>query len=457
MLITAISVSRFQISALLLALTLLPGICFAKAGEAIFVLGQAVKVSQEGAEIALHKGDIVDAGDTIITSANGQVQVRMEDGGLIAVRPGSQFKIDEFVYEGNNETDKNFFSLVEGGFRSITGAIGQTNKKAYKVKTPVATIGIRGTDYSATYCESNCGDLADGLYVGVMSGGVAVENDVGVMDLDPGQYGVIETIDSEPVYLDEAPGAILFASIANTSVAVTETDEVTTTDSSTTVALGEESITTAGHLSKSVMAYSNSLNQTKTAESITTNVNSITQGSYDALGVTWGHWEVDSSEATTVALSDGSMISDTIESGSWVSSDQAVIELPSSGTFSYGLVGGTAATDTEMGITSGNLTATFGSAPTVDADITVGYLNGSATQWDAHATSLDISKDGQFSGSFNTVNDNSSLTYDNNGTIAGAFVGDNANGAIISYNLHGTDMSTNPVDINGVGVFEQTP
>ena len=52
-----------------------------------------------------------------------------------------------------------FFRLLKGGFRAVSGLIGHTRREDYAVQTPVATIGIRGTDYEVRMCSGDCGDV----------------------------------------------------------------------------------------------------------------------------------------------------------------------------------------------------------------------------------------------------------------------------------------------------------
>lgn len=56
------------------------------------------------------------------------------------------------------ETSRAFFRLLKGGFRSVSGLIGKANHEDYRVSTPVATIGIRGTRYGARLCQGDCSD-----------------------------------------------------------------------------------------------------------------------------------------------------------------------------------------------------------------------------------------------------------------------------------------------------------
>lgn len=72
----------------------------------------------------------------------------MEDGGFIAVRPDTRLKFDSFRFTGQQDRNgQSFFSLFKGGFRAITGLIGKVNKENYRITTPSATLGIRGTDH----------------------------------------------------------------------------------------------------------------------------------------------------------------------------------------------------------------------------------------------------------------------------------------------------------------------
>ena len=201
--------SILMVSILILAF---PSFAFASAGKVIYVIGKVLVVNESGEESRIKRSDELNQGDTVITNERSQLQIRMDDGTLLAIRPNSKFKVDEYVYQDNVETDKTHYRLLKGTFRSITGAIGKKKKSSFVVITPVGTIGIRGTDFTARLCDSDCGDSTDGLYVGVMQGAVVLENDSGELYVIPGDFGFIQDQSMEPVQLDEAPGALLFAS-----------------------------------------------------------------------------------------------------------------------------------------------------------------------------------------------------------------------------------------------------
>lgn len=219
------SISQFllkwiSLSVMAISMLSLPSVALAEktdAGKVIFIFGQAWKHSVDGGKHSLTRGMKVHVGETIETASNGQVQIRMNDNGLVAIRPGSHFKIKAFKFSGANGAgsgeDKSYFQLLKGGFRSITGAVGQRNKKAYRVTTPVATIGIRGTDYTARLCSGDC-QQADGLYMGVWQGGVSLSNVAGSTNIDAGQFAYVASEDASPTAVQSLPASLLASSSA---------------------------------------------------------------------------------------------------------------------------------------------------------------------------------------------------------------------------------------------------
>jgi len=107
----------------------------------------------------------------------------------MSLSPDTEFKVEEYSFEGKQDgSEKSFFNLVKGGLRAITGAIGHTNKKNYRLNTPVATIGIRGTEFLAT--------MRGRLLVRVGDGAVFLQNRKGDLVLYKGQSG--QASDNEP-------------------------------------------------------------------------------------------------------------------------------------------------------------------------------------------------------------------------------------------------------------------
>lgn len=112
------------------------------------IAGQAKAVDTQGRERLLEKGAQLYAGDKVVTADASLVQVRLNDGGYMSVRPNTEMVIDQFVFDEKEPLSSRFLvSLVRGGFRSITGLIGRNNPTGYQIRTPTATVGIRGTDH----------------------------------------------------------------------------------------------------------------------------------------------------------------------------------------------------------------------------------------------------------------------------------------------------------------------
>ena len=129
------------------------------AGKVIYSYGQVNAVNADGVSRGLARGDPVDAGDSINTR-NGRTQIRFTDGGFVALQPNTTYQLEEYVFEGTVDgTEKSFFHLVKGGVRLVTGAVGRLNKDNFRLSTPVATIGIRGTSGKCSHHEATGTEL----------------------------------------------------------------------------------------------------------------------------------------------------------------------------------------------------------------------------------------------------------------------------------------------------------
>jgi hypothetical protein len=123
-------------------------------GRVDFAIGDVVATGADGTRRPLAKGAEVREGDTVDTGA-GRAWIRFADGGYVSLQPNTAFRIDEYRWNGRPDgRERTTFSLTKGSFRTVTGQIGRSNRSAYRVTTPVATIGIRGTEYVATLGNS---------------------------------------------------------------------------------------------------------------------------------------------------------------------------------------------------------------------------------------------------------------------------------------------------------------
>lgn len=158
---------------------------YAAAGKVEFASGGATIQSADGSSKVMAKGMEINQGDTILTGS-GRAQVKFSDGGYISFQPNTQFKIEEYNYSGKQDgTERGFFRLVQGGLRALTGFVGRENRPNYRMATPVATIGIRGSYYLAEFQEK--------LKTHVGHGSIYVFNDQGDIILFEGQGATVES------------------------------------------------------------------------------------------------------------------------------------------------------------------------------------------------------------------------------------------------------------------------
>jgi len=89
----------------------------------------------------LAAGSGVHASETVRTGSSGQAGLRFIDNSNLTVGPGSQVKLDKFVYDPNKGTGGVAIEASRGAFRYVTGS---QNQGSVKIKTPSGTLGIRG-------------------------------------------------------------------------------------------------------------------------------------------------------------------------------------------------------------------------------------------------------------------------------------------------------------------------
>jgi hypothetical protein len=179
--------------ALAFVLLLAPAPAVAAAGRVLMAAGNAVAVHY-GKETKLAAGAEINDGDVLRTGVGSNLQIRMTDESILALKERTTLSIDQYRFNGQQDgSERAFYRLLKGGFRTISGLIGKTNRANYEVRTSVATIGIRGTAYSLALCEAgSCVDAGgkaarDGLYGAVSEGKVAANNRKGAFEFVAGE------------------------------------------------------------------------------------------------------------------------------------------------------------------------------------------------------------------------------------------------------------------------------
>ena len=131
-------------------------------GTAILVASRGeVMATSADVERPLTQGDPVYVDDQVATGAKSFAILQFIDGAKVTVRPDSKIIIEQYVFNGGDE-DVATLNLLEGGLRIITGAMAKTQPESYKVKTPVALMGVRGTEFSIMLCGDQACDEEEG-------------------------------------------------------------------------------------------------------------------------------------------------------------------------------------------------------------------------------------------------------------------------------------------------------
>lgn len=139
-------------------------------GEVMFVSGRAERIRQDGAGNPVAKGMQLLEGDRIKTQPDSHVYVRLRDGGLLVVRPASELHVDLWRYDPAQPKDSKIkYTLDNGVARHVSGRAAKAARESFRFNTPMAAIGVRGTDFTV---------LADPgvTRVSVQSGGVIMNS-----------------------------------------------------------------------------------------------------------------------------------------------------------------------------------------------------------------------------------------------------------------------------------------
>ncbi|MYM26948.1 iron dicitrate transport regulator FecR [Duganella sp. CY15W] len=215
------------------------------AGTVVQLSGPLMAKKADGAVRILSMKSEVESGDTLVTEKNTYAMVKFIDNSEITLKPSTTFKVENFSFEaGNPNADSASFNLVKGGLRSVTGLLGKRNKEKFAMKTPTATIGIRGTTFIAEWVEPSAEAVAareayllastaaldplaapvqplmlaqgpvpnmpptikPGLYVQVIDGIINLSNSGGSQTFNAGQFGFTPNVTTQAVVIPQNPG-----------------------------------------------------------------------------------------------------------------------------------------------------------------------------------------------------------------------------------------------------------
>lgn len=161
-------------------------IAWAAQGYVYELSGNVTAAVGAGQPLNVGKGQNLVNNTTLATGPKSHAVLKFEDGTVVVLKENSSFQIQNYRYDAKLPAESNAaFSMLRGGLRMITGVISSRNREAFRVGTPLATIGIRGTEFLA--------ELVNPLIVQTISGVVSVSNVAGTVVVAAGQIGTVTT------------------------------------------------------------------------------------------------------------------------------------------------------------------------------------------------------------------------------------------------------------------------
>ena len=122
--------------------------------------GSVFAVRPDGTRVSLQVGAPVFQGDVLESGEDGAVGVVLSDQTSFSMGGNGKMVLDEMIYDPSAQTGAVAISVVQGVFAFVSGQVAKTDPDAMTLKTPVATIGVRGTQVGL--------DIADGKSLSVV-------------------------------------------------------------------------------------------------------------------------------------------------------------------------------------------------------------------------------------------------------------------------------------------------
>ena len=440
----------------------------AAAGRVDFTTAGVTVTGRTGQARPLTRGAELDSGDTVRTGSEGRAQIRFTDGSYVSLQPNTDFAISEYEYKGKPDgSERSFYGLVRGAMRTVTGAIGRVNRNAYRITTPTATVGIRGTGGVIQV-------LNDGSTLVIGTSGIwSLTNPAGSIDVPAGVSGLAPT---EP----------------NTPPRESNTQPQTTT---TAPILPEENIYVEGNnvnpdgtaqIQPSVLVSGGGYHATAFWSPNSSSATSFSNGGVDAIfdgsgrllefknaagamwksdasgthadfgtdGIlAWGRW-------TGTVMANGATVTYTANQGMHYVIGTPTATMPTTGSATYTLIGATRPTDVQgllaPGTFSGSLNVIFGATHTIGMSYTVAMPGGinyvvNHTGTGSGSSFSQVGSGSMSSGAFLGSN-GGACTGSCSAFVQGFFAGASAERAGIGYHITDTNIGRN---IIGTAAFQR--
>jgi hypothetical protein len=170
-------------------------------GQVVVSRGKTFSISEKNKRHALDVGSEIFVGDRLFTGVKGYLRLNMIDDAKIDLRCNSEMLIEDYrlMRAGN----RSIIYLLKGSLRKVTGTIGKFADDVYEMKTPLSTVGVRGTDYAlrvlqAHGCDGSVDVNSNGLFVKVNKGSIDLKNKKNQVALNVGDAMHVAEKDKKP-------------------------------------------------------------------------------------------------------------------------------------------------------------------------------------------------------------------------------------------------------------------
>jgi hypothetical protein len=128
------------------------------AARIVYLRGRLAVRTPAGANQTAKLGSYINVGETLKTEQGAMAVIVFSDNSRVTLQPDSELALQRYRYDKKSpQGNESLLQLVRGGLRVVTGLIGKVSPQAYKVSTPVATMGVRGTGFDLL-CKGQCGN-----------------------------------------------------------------------------------------------------------------------------------------------------------------------------------------------------------------------------------------------------------------------------------------------------------
>ncbi|WP_415905853.1 FecR domain-containing protein [Neptuniibacter sp. QD48_55] len=146
-------------------------------GKVVLIQGKPL-VERQNQHLFIKRNDPLFIEDVLITPVGSKILIKLADKTTISLAENTQFELSKYQFDKKAQTSDVSFKMLKGAFRTLTGSIGKQKQPKFEIHTPVATIGVRGTEFWGGMIFS------DSLDVTMLEGkGVYIKNEHGQVEI----------------------------------------------------------------------------------------------------------------------------------------------------------------------------------------------------------------------------------------------------------------------------------